>query len=329
MPVRVSENLEFEEPIDQFDKDWILASLSELIVTVRNSFMPDDLKNATIQELQDLVDFVEGSVLMSEMKAKAIGTVAAIDSLVDNANTAVNIGEKLALSTNPSVADLGEQMKLLSAPEAQRAFSELGDALRTYDAETRKAIAGEIDSLIDESGVSASDPLHQLMRKITTAMNTGSAGATSSAFEQALPEVFEKVQLQSLNAYTGGYVITEICNLFGITADDLANENIEIVIPEQGTPDLDPDVGGGNDDDDDDDKPLGPGGLGTGEIIYGSNDMIFDPNKNEYVSYGELLNEYYAKVSEMINDGKTSDEVAELADYYYGLLFGSHNSSGN
>ena len=67
---------------------------------------------------------------------------------------------------------------------------------------------------------------------------------------------------------------------------------------------------------------IGSGGLGTGEVIYGSNDMVYDPDSNTYVPYGQLLNEYFAKANEQITDGRTSDEISDAAEKYFGILFG-------
>ena len=72
---------------------------------------------------------------------------------------------------------------------------------------------------------------------------------------------------------------------------------------------------------------MGSGGLGTGEVIYGSNDLVFDPDTNTYRPYGELLNEYFAKANEQITDGKTSDKITDAAEEYFAKLFGS--SAGN
>ena len=50
--------------------------------------------------------------------------------------------------------------------------------------------------------------------------------------------------------------------------------------------------------------------------------MVYDPYTNTYRPYGEILNEYYAKVNEYITDGKTSEEISEALERYFGILYG-------
>ena len=69
------------------------------------------------------------------------------------------------------------------------------------------------------------------------------------------------------------------------------------------------------------DKNINSGGLGTGEVIYGSNDLVFDPDTNTHRPLGEILGDYFAKANEKITDGKASDELSDAAEEYFGSLF--------
>ena len=70
---------------------------------------------------------------------------------------------------------------------------------------------------------------------------------------------------------------------------------------------------------------MGSGGLGTGDFIYGSNDLVFDPYTGTYRPYGEIINDYFVKANEQITDGKTSDEIADAVEEYFDMLFGGTN----
>lgn len=321
---------EVEEPIDEFDKQWILATLNELIETVQaNAWISEGLKKDTLDQLELLVDFVEQSNLMSEMKKEAIKAVSVIDNSLDRANTAVAIGEKFEASSDPKIASLGTSLKTLSPSGTRNALTEMGSAMANADSQTVGFAAAEINSYLLSSGTPIDDPVHAIFKTLVFDIQNATASDMEDIFKRASTDLIDDITYQVTNATTITYVISTLCDLFGITTDDLANEGVDVVVPDGDISGGVTDGGGGDMEDDDDDNPLGTGGLGTGEIIYGSNDMIYDPNKNEYVPYSELINEYFAKINELIIDGKTTDEAAKLAEYYYGLLFGSSNENSN
>ena len=62
------------------------------------------------------------------------------------------------------------------------------------------------------------------------------------------------------------------------------------------------------------------GGYGGGDVEYGSDDLIFDPDTGEYVPYGQLINKYYAIVNEMLLSGQLSEEQASIIRAYFEML---------
>ena len=97
--------------------------------------------------------------------------------------------------------------------------------------------------------------------------------------------------------------------IFGITKDDLPKDpNDNKVDTEYG-------------DDKDDDKEVGEGGYGSGETVYGSDDIVLDPITGEHVKYGDLINTYYAMVTEALTSGEVSEEVEQLINQYFSHLF--------
>jgi len=85
---------------------------------------------------------------------------------------------------------------------------------------------------------------------------------------------------------------------------------------------------GETDDDDDNDDPLQDGGIGSGDIVYGSDDQIYDPDTNENVKYGSVINEYYAKITEKLLDGNVSEELEKyISDYFASLYDGTEKDA--
>ena len=68
----------------------------------------------------------------------------------------------------------------------------------------------------------------------------------------------------------------------------------------------------------------GSGGGGSGNILYGSDDFVFDPDSGELVQYGEILNESYARVIEQLRERENMPEELRASIYkYFEILFGA------
>ena len=70
-------------------------------------------------------------------------------------------------------------------------------------------------------------------------------------------------------------------------------------------------------------EPEGPvsGGLGTGEVLFGSKDAFFDYEKG-LVEYGDVITTYYGLLVGKFNDGTIPEELKEFFEQYYDILFG-------
>lgn len=309
-----------EAPIGEFDKQWIITALNELITSVEGAYIDDTLKASSLTELRTLLTFVEGSQLMSEMKAEAIKTVIAISDDLRIANSAEAIAEKFLVSQDENIKNLGKEMADLAGSGSKKALEKLGDAISSAGRDDGIFTAEEMDVYLQTSGVRSDDTVYSMFKALVSAIKADPSVAKSEC-ESTAKLLSAAVIVQNVNKSTMSMVINKLCNLFGITQNDITAVN----------PDADVDIGtlgGGNGstpDDSEVEEPnnsIGSGGLGTGDVIYGSNDMVYDPYTNTYRPYGEILNEYYAKVNEYITDGKTSEEISEALEKYFGILYG-------
>lgn len=312
-------NADTEAPIGEFDKQWIITALNELITAVDGAYIDDTLKASSLTELKSLLSFVEGSQLLSEMKTEAIKTVIAISEDLKTANSAEAIAEKFANSQDENIKNLGKEMTDLSGSGTKKALEKLGDAISTASRDDGIFTAEEMDVYLQTSGVRSNDTVYSMFKSLVSAIKANPSVAKSEC-ESTAKLLSAAVILQNVNKSTMSMVINKLCNLFGITQNDITAVN----------PDADVDIGtsggiGNIPEDPEVEEPnnsIGSGGLGTGDVIYGSNDMVYDPYTNTYRPYGEILNEYYAKVNEYITDGKTSEEISEALERYFGILYG-------
>ena len=155
--------------------------------------------------------------------------------------------------------------------------------------------------------------------------STSSISASlTAAFEDTQGDIGEAILTERDNTLTGATVVRELMDIFSITEADLESEIEEgDEIIGSGDESFDPP------EDEDEDKPLGDGGLGTGETLYGSNDLVYDPDNEAHVEYGDILNSYYAKVLEMIADGRVTPEIEEYINRYFASLFNGSSSDQN
>ena len=63
------------------------------------------------------------------------------------------------------------------------------------------------------------------------------------------------------------------------------------------------------------------GGYGNGDMLYGSDDLVYDPIQDRYVTYGEIFNDYYAIVEEMVREGNLTKEQQDVIYAYLEFLF--------
>ncbi len=305
-----------ESVIDEFDKQWIITAIGELITTVENAYINDTLREKVLTELNSLLEFVESSDYLSEMKTKAISTVLGINAALVEANSAESLSVVFLESSNDAVKELAKALGELAGSGSKNALVALGESVAASGSDDRDFTADELDSYLAASGVHSGDTLYLLFKGLTAAIREGSD--IEDEFSTAATALNAEVIVQNVNRSTMRIVINKLCNLFGITEDDLTvvdpDTDIDIRDPETVPPTED---GEGEEPD----KNIGSGGLGTGDVIYGSNDLVFDPDTNTHRPLGEILGDYFAKANEKITDGKASDELSDAAEEYFGSLF--------
>lgn len=171
---------------------------------------------------------------------------------------------------------------------------------------------------LENTSISSDDPFYIALNKyaddLELALN-GSAFKISDNIKAALdylePVLVEQITLKLENRNVAWYVEDELRKIFDLPA----SENREEDKSEEGSSASNGDQTNNNTDFN------GPGGLGEGDFIFSSTDLIYDFEKNELVPYGELYDNYYAIINGLINEGQLTEEmVAYIKDYYSSLI---------
>lgn len=162
------------------------------------------------------------------------------------------------------------------------------------------------------------DALLASCESITSDMDPEKAAIViSESLSASRYAVEDALYVQSGNEAVGERIRNELMRIFGIMRSELPADVLN-KYDMNGNPIEDEEY-----EEDDYDQELGDGGAGSGEIIYGSNDVIYDPDLNQYVQYGEVMNTYAAQIEKLHDAGVISDEIYDFMTYYFAALAGS------
>ena len=171
-----------------------------------------------------------------------------------------------------------------------------------------KLIFENIDSMSEE----------EVREALTLCLRSTGSGHNPTISEQ----LFAAISLNWINASTGENVMTNLGRLF------LGP------VPEFERPDFfkrNESVGGGQtgeDKENDENKPS-QGGIGGG-TVYGSDDIVLDPMTGQPVRYGDLIDEYYARMEKILNNYSYTDEQKQAIRKYFEMLYsGIKKEEGN
>ena len=193
--------------------------------------------------------------------------------------------------------------------ETVHVFSEeLKMTLRNADVSEQDALGNAVETLANK--------LADIAGKLESYTLKWGSDNFEDAIEAAHVQMAKAMAAQRYDADMGVYVETQLLEIFGLSASDLpGSEQGNAQGPQ--TP--------GDYEDDDDDQTISDGGLGSGELIVGSQDVIYDPVRDEYVKYSEVIDRYNAIFLESKIDGLLSEETEKLIEAYFTALFSPSN----
>ncbi len=209
-----------------------------------------------------------------------------------------------------------------------------GEKLRALDESAyvpyATAYIGDIDEVLDESGVAATDGLALALVKIKTALGTSLTQIADPSL--GMPFVTAKNNAISLIGET--YNLNKADN----AAAPLGEQAYALLIKRHAIgelerifgiiiPDGSEDEGGGSVGDDEGNS--GGGGGGTGETVYPNDgEVLYPGDGGRYEEYGKVLNEYgyYQEAMDLIDENtEISEEMKEWLREYFSSLQSNEN----
>ena len=318
------------EPVDPpFSlSDWEAIALQDLIREVQESTMTESAKQATVACLQSLLEALYETETEGRMKTLVVDTVMSVRDIVNGVVTQRSFSLIMRESGSVYTRDLEKAMAISDQAAFKQALDDIAAAINE-DEEFDVAIhelSEQIKMTLRNSNANDRDMLYTELERLANTLAgveeklesytlTWGRMQVTDAFNAAYTQMGKALVQQRYDAEMGDHVQARLLEIFGLSAEDLPGEKPEDEGPQ--TP--------GDYEDDDDDQPLTDGGLGSGELIVGSQDIIYDPSREDYVKYSEVIDLYNAIFLEKKVDGLLSEEMAELIQAYFTELFSPSN----
>lgn len=336
------------------------VALAQLIENVKDSNLEQSLSAAVVVVLEEFSESLDDIEFESVMKSTVISTVTVIDSLFASANSYVEINT--ALRKQDKTKDVGssilksvtsykganittlEKVNSLSydgdavitsyltagVKEIREALNETG-GLRFGDMATAiNEFLAPFDAALDEAGYTEADALHAALSTLSSSLADCSVNATGAwspaaiwgevdkAFDVFVKNGTVALSAQMYNCMMDEFVRGRLAAIFGIDLSELPS--LDTVIPDDGTNDpFKPE---------EPDKP-NTGGVGPGNSLYGSNDIVYDPVNEEHTAYGNVFQAYFNEMEERINRGDIADELIKIINEYFKNLNTAKDKENN
>ncbi len=329
VPVRTKAddpNSGLENESDEWALDeWHITAVKTLIEEVKASEMVEDGKVKVVSYLETMLSDLEHIKSKSQMKQTVMSVMVKISGVTDGINTYTSVIKALRESDSESVKKYAEAIGSPADPIIESKYlalksefkkEELGDKLKifasTLGIAVKNATAPEDDALF-KGILEYSEALSAFDKTVSSLTDEEYDTGLTAVFENAAETVSAALNVQNANRTTTDNANNRLMIIFGISWSELPDELKYPANEEAGTTD-------GEYDEKDDDIVTG-GGLGSGEVIYGSDDAIYDPNKGTHVNYGDVINDYDAKKAADLEERPLDDEIKEAVGDYFADLY--------
>ena len=311
--------------------EWEAVALQDLIREVQESTMTDPAKTQIVEVLQTLLNALYETETESRMKTLVVDTVVSVRGFADGVVTQRSFAPIMSASGSSFTRDLEKALEISDQTAFRQALDGIVAELCEIDdkqllIETVHVFSEELKMVLRNAGADEQDALYLEIEKLSN----GLADAVVTLEKYTLEPGYNKIKdafgvaytgmgkamtQQRYDAEMGAHVESRLLEIFGMSVQDLPGVEGEDEGPQ--TP--------GDYEEDDDDQTITDGGLGSGELIVGTQDIIYDPSREDYVKYSEVIDIYNAIFLENKIDGVLSEEAAALIEAYFTALFSPSN----
>lgn len=314
-------------------------SLLELISEVETSEMEDEFKLPIADQLRHLLSVLRETELYDDMTVAVTDSMNKISEITYESSTATELLSAMWSSNDIYFRHLAKALAVsLWESTDESGFKEqmygylgvlMGDGEEDESATVGKeraiaAIEGmknRLKSVLFSSGLPTDDEMYLALESVFSDGENGLSLIDGSLSEDeirskipvALGNIYEAIVFSRGNSEVGEMVNTRLEKLFTIPKPrferpDFYRNNLSV-------------NGGVSGEEGDPEEETGPGGMGGG-ATYGSDDLVLDPMTGELVKYGDLINDYNAKLYARLEGDLYTEEQKKAILKYFELLFG-------
>ena len=320
-------NEEMNVDPDYTADNWTELMIKQLIDRVKKATFNESLKSKYVSLLEQLLVDIKAVDKESEMKKIVYELIAEVKLELDKVNTNNEIYSVLKESSTSLIVNIAEAIYYLNIENVEIYFgnfltliSGVADAITEVD--------NSFGQILRISKVDKEDELYIAIYTFATKLNeckdlAEKQDTYSDEVNEAVKNVIKTytsdiitiLNKQLQNKVVEEDIIKTLEDVFGVEDLDLNNNP---------TNDPNKDPSNPNQSGEDDKKPntTNQGGLGTGEVIFGSDETFFDPEKG-MTEYGEVITDYYGDIFAKFNEGTLPEELKQYFEKYFDVLFGT------
>lgn len=300
---------------------WQEQALKDLIEKVKTSGMEEQPKEDVVKQLESLLIKLKTIKKENAMKETVISTIEEIHAIVSEHNTYDLMAAALFASPSKTVQDLGAAVNSLKALLIGEWMSTVAESTES-DPASAADLAQAIQTVLTKCEVGASNEVYAALKDFATSLETLNPDLSKEdrelLFATAEENLNNALYIQLTNEEVEDDTIYTLLSIFKIKASEVPEDVFNDPEDPRGEEDYEPD---------DDLDQIHSGGLGSGEMVFGSDDTIYDPNSEQYVTYGSVIMDYYARITDLIVDVGLPPDLEEMVSDYYAILFAKDKDS--
>jgi hypothetical protein len=353
IPAKGEEGGSYTPPTDQTQTQnkftlsaWQKTALNQLIDDVNGSELGDSVKSGIVSVLQNLLSTLEKIDTKDKMEEAVTASVSLIDGIISSVNTYAPISEELKTYENVNVKELGnglyncvqvykqstkyttisivnskaEELDTLILDELTKSIdlvkADVNDVplanwteIRKYIETYRSDLETALTNISKDNENYLSDDIYIVCKQLYDNLGFDQTGYSRAALKVQINEYLdiflenmsEVTYSQAYNSMMRNFILQVLSDIFEIDVTEKYEE----------TPKDEDDMSGSE-----------GGGFGNGDTHYGDDSMeIYYPDENMRVKYGQVINEYYNKVTELVANGDASDELQKYISEFFSILF--------
>ncbi len=311
-----------EPPVDE--SGWYLSvydeqKLKNLIEYVETSGMLEEPKAEIVTELNDLLTDLKAIKKKVIMQETVIESITDIHEIAKVCYTHTDIVSALRGSLSSDVQALGNTVSALADSTLKTDMEAL---LTKLNGEGKGAFASafgsDLQTALANSGVTEDNAILQALTGFAADLLTVQDSFTELKLQELVKRnedaLAAAIKQPGTDVNVEKYTINRLMTIFSIAGTDIPQDILSSFADGQ--------IGGGMDSSGEDsgDKSHGTGGAGRGEMVYGSDDEIYDPTLDAQVTYGEVLLGYQSIILDLITDGDIPSDLEQMLSDYLAIL---------